>query len=442
MSPSFTEMVGVFQGFAFNGMMSVSHPPIYRSFAKNFGFSAGLFPWRSMQVSIDGFRERTGGNLTADSVQFLEKATLVFPDGSTVQGNGTAVKRGLMDFADLVRREIEAEVNATATGEEEPTGTQSTFQAAVSGIEAYAEELSVPSANSFMTVLLITAIVIGAIVVIMLLGKVILEAWALRGSFPQSLNGFRQHYWGSIARTIISLIMLLYGIWVLYSIFQFTHGDSWAAKLLAGVTLALFTGILAFFAWRILTVVRRLKHTEGDTNALYNDKSNWMKYSMFYEAYKKDYWWMFVPLIAYTFTKGAVLASTDGHGLAQTVVMMIVEGLMLALLIWSRPFERKSSNIINVSIQVVRFLSVVCVLFFVEELGIADSTQTATGLVLISIQSALTGTLALLIIANAIIACIKMNPHRQRRKEMGKSGTTPAQSRNRGLPRIFFIVVV
>ncbi|RYP06745.1 hypothetical protein DL765_009374 [Monosporascus sp. GIB2] len=435
-SPSFTEMVGVFQGFAMNGMMSVNHPPVYRSFAKNFGFSTGLIPWRGMQTSIDNFRAATGGNLTRDSVQFLDNATLVFPDGTTATPNSSPVRRALVSFAELARRQVETEINTTAPADvQEPKGVESTIEAAVSGIEAYAEQYTVPNSNTFMTVLLVTAIIIASIIVLMLLGKVILEAWALFGSFPQSLSGFRKHYWGSIARTITSLILMLYGIWVLYCVYQFTCGDSWAAQTLAGVTLVLFTGILAFFSWKIWSVVHKLKETDGDASGLYDDKKTWMKYSLFYESYRRNYWWIFVPLIVYMFAKGTVLAATDGHGMIQTIAMLTVEGLMLGLLLWSRPFERKSGNVINIAIQVVRFLSVVCVLFFVEELHIAETTQTVTGVVLIAIQSALTGILAILIAWNGINACCKMNPHRQRRKEMEKlrregDTLTPLDARN------------
>lgn len=435
-SPSFTEMVGVFQGFAMNGMMSVNHPPVYRSFAKNFGFSAGLFPWRDMQVSIDNFRAATGGNLTRDSVQFLDNATLVFPDGTTAAPSSSPVRRALVSFAELARRQVETEVNTTApTDGQESTAIESSIETAVSGIEAYAEQLSVPDSNTFMTVLLITATIIGSIIVVMLLVKVILEAWALYGNFPQSLSGFRKHYWGSIARTITSLILMLYGIWVLYCVYQFTCGDSWGAQLLAGVTLALFTGILAFFSWKIWSVVHKLKEMEGDASGLYDDKKTWMKYSLFYESYRRNYWWIFVPLIVYMFAKGTVLAATDGHGMIQTIGMLAVEGLMLVLLLWSRPFERKSGNVINIAIQVVRLLSVVCVLFFVEEFHIAETTQTVTGVVLISIQSALTGILAILIAWNGINACCKINPHRQRRKEMERmkreaDTLTPLDARN------------
>ncbi|KAK1752410.1 hypothetical protein QBC47DRAFT_424645 [Echria macrotheca] len=435
-SPSFGEVFGWFQGMAMNGMLSVNYPQVYRSFAKNFGFSTGLVPWDSLQRSIDSFRASTGGNLTEMNTEFLRNATLVYPDGSTSALKGPAkMKRAFDDFSVLVARQIETSVNTTAPGDSSPAdGAPESIRVAVSGIQGYVQELSIPSANTFMTVLLIVAIIIAAIAVGILLVKLILEFWALFGSFPKSLSGFRKHYWGSIGRAITSLILLLYGVWVLYCVFQFTQGDSYVAKTLAGVTLAIFTGILAFFCYKIWSTARKLRRMEGDITGLYEDKSIWVKYSLFYESYRKDYWWIFVPTIVYMFVKGVTLAAMDGHGMAQTIAQLIVEGVMLILLIWSRPYERRSSNIINVAIQVVRVLSVCCILIFVEQFGIAQTTQTVTGVVLIAIQSALTGILAILIAWNAISACCKQNPHRKRRKEMEKmqqrDTLTPLDARN------------
>jgi hypothetical protein len=411
-------------------MHSVNYPPIYRSFAKNFAFSTGLIPWTQLQRSIDDFRGITGGNLTASSVPQLQNTTLVFPDGTTASGNSSLfkIKRAVEGFAVLAARQIETSIDtnvpAPVTAEPQMSGEMAAIREAVMGIQAYVQQLSIPQSNTFMTVLLVVAIVIAAIAVGILFVKVVLEFWALFGNFPEALAGFRKHYWGSIARAITTLILLLYGIWVLYCVVQFTQGDSWAAKTLAGVTLAIFTAILFFFSFKIWSVARRLKRAEGDSNGLYDDKSIWVKYSLFYESYKKDYWWLFVPTIIYMLVKGVLLAVTDGNGRVQTAGQLIVEGVMLVLLLWSRPYERKSGNVINIVIQVVRVLSVVCILIFVEELGIAQTTQTITGVVLIAVQSALTGILAILIVWNAVNQCCKENPHRKRRKETGKSTHT------------------
>lgn len=302
-------------------MMSVNYPTVYRSFTKNFAFSTGVIPWQAMQVSIDNFRAKTGGNLTEDSVQFLQNATLVFSDGSS---SSTATKRSLINGVLFLRDSLSTSVNSTS-GSSTTSSSNSTIEVTVAGIKAYVEELSVPSANTFMTVLLIVACVIAAIAVGILLFKVILETWALFGSFPKGLAGFRKHYWGTMFRAIVQLILVLYGIWVLYCIYQFTHGDSWAAKTLAGVTLALFTGVLGFFAFKIYSTANQLKKLEGDVSGLYEDKKNWLKYSLFYDSYKKDYWWLFVPAIVYMFAKGCVLAAADGHGLSQTIAQLVIE---------------------------------------------------------------------------------------------------------------------
>ena len=417
-SPAFSEVMWWFQGMAMNGMHSVQYPAIYRSFSKNFAFSTGLVPWAGMQISIDNFRKQTGGNLTQDSYGYLRNATLVYSDGSTADTTSNIARRGVS----LLLRALHTDVNGISSGSGgNASGDNSKTAHLVHGIQGYAEQLTIPQTNTFMTVLLIFAIVVAVIVLGILLLKVILEAWALYASFPKNLVTFRKEYWMVIASTITNLILLLYGVWVLYCIFQFTHGDSWAAKLLAGITLGVFTAILGFYTFRICSLTRKFKKLEGDESALYENKDIWKKYKLFYENYKKGYWWLFIPVIVYMFAKGCVLAAGDGHGLVQTCGQLIIEALMLILLLWSRPYNLKAGNWINIIVQVVRVLSVACILVFVEELGIAQSTKTITGVVLIAVQSGLTAVLAILIAVNSIIVCCRENPHRKRRKEAEKA---------------------
>lgn len=420
-SPTFFEVMTWFQSMAMNGMMSVEYPGVYQSFSKNFAFSTGLIQWESMQTTIDNFREKTGGNLTENSVAFLKNATLI-----SEYGNNMA-KRAVL----FARDELNTDLSGNAqSNSEEDTKIMHT----VKGIQAYAEELTIPNGNTFMTVLLIFAIVIASITVAILLFKVILESWALCGNFPKRLTSFRKRYWWVLAKTITHLVLILYGIWTLYCVYQFKNGDSWAAKTLAGVTLGLFTALLVFFTWKIWSIAHKFKKMEGDSSALYDDKDVWRKYSIFYENYKKSYWWVFIPLIVYMFAKGCVIAGADGHGLAQASGQLIIEAILLVILLWSRPFSLKSGNWINIIIQIVRVLSVVCILVFVEELGVAQTTKTVTGMVLVVVQAVLTGVLAILIAVNAIIICCRDNPHRKKRKEAEKmrdlDNLTPLDARN------------
>ncbi|KAJ4383298.1 hypothetical protein N0V86_001343 [Didymella sp. IMI 355093] len=419
-SPTFGDVVFWFQGMAMNGMMSADVPGVYRSWSKNFAFSTGLVYWEGMQTSIDGFREKTGGNLTTDSVQFLSNATLVHVDQ-----NMTLTKRSFDGISDVLlwtRDELETNVNGTAD-----SSADNKIVHAVKGIQGYVEEYKIPNGNTFMTVLLWFAIVIAAITVGILLLKVILETWALFGTFPKRLTSFRKRYWWTLAKTITNLILLLYGIWTLYCVYQFKNGDSWAAKVLAGVTLAAFTAVLAFFTWKIWSIAHKYKKMEGDNSALYDDKEVWRKYSIFYENYKRSYWWIFVPAIIYAFARGCVIAGADGHGLAQAAGQLIVEALLLCVLLWARPYSLKSGNWINIIIQVVRVLSVVCILVFVEELGMTQTTKTVTGLVLVVVQAVLTGS-------TLSSSAARRTPHRKKRKEAEKArdldNLTPLDARN------------
>ena len=439
-SPSFGEVIGYFQTIATSGMLSVNYPAVYQSYTRNFAFSTGLVSWDQMQTVIDSFRRSTGGNLTDDSYHFLKGVDVV--DSNT--SNGTA--SGLFRRSLMFLRDVTANVNgtsisingyggsgtsvSTSAGTVSSTASTATSSASatssgqadyyVSGIQAYVEELTIPKANTFMTVLLIFLCIVAAITVFILLFKLFLELFAMAGKLPKSLESFRKRYWWRLAKTIVNLIMLIYGTWVLYCIYQFTLSDSWATKLLAGLTLALFTALLGFFVWKISSKAHQFKKMHGDSSALFDNKEVWIKYSLFYDAFKQGSWWVFIPAIVYMFARNAVVAAANGHGMAQAIGQMVVEGMMLLLLVFLRPYQRRSGNVINIVIQTVRIISVICILIFVEELGFSQTTKTITGVVLIVVQSALTGLLAILLLVNAIIGCVKMNPHRKRRKEAGE----------------------
>jgi hypothetical protein len=417
-SPGLGDVMGVFHTIATSGMLSVSYPPIYRSFSSNFMWSTGLIPWAGMQQSIDNFRQATGGNLTTESYEYLRNASLAQRSSS-----GDTAKRSwdyTIEFGQMVARSVDTSSDASvsnSTSDSEESDDRTTIEKA----KDFGQELMVPSANVFMTVLLIFAIVIAVVVVGILLVKVVLELWALYGSFPNKLSDFRKDYWGLMARTITNMILVLYSIWVLYCVYQLKKGDSWAAKLLAAITLSIFTAVLLFFAVRIVYMARKYKRAEGDIDSLYEDKETWKKYSLFYDNYKKDFWWIFIPVIVYALVKGCIIAGGEGHGLFQSAGQLACEILLLGLLVWSRPYATKASMGINIAVQVVRVLSIACVLVFVEELGFSSTTKTVTGTVLIAVQSTLTAVLAILIAVNAIINCCRENPHEKRRREAGKS---------------------
>lgn len=391
-SPGFTTIVGYFQSIATTGMVSVQYPALYQSFTERFAFSTGLISWDAMQQSIDSFRSKTGGNVTTSNVANLKNSTT-----SLINSTSSIVSRAT---------------------EQTPINPEITRAL---GIEKYVEEAGIVKENAFMTIFLITMIIILVIIVFLLLFKAILEAWAVFGNFPMSLMGFRKHYWGSIFRTVVMLINLIFPIWVLYSIYQFRTGDAWGPTILAGVTLALFAGTLVFFIVRIYITARAQIKLTGSASRLFEDKEMWLKYSLFYDNLKKETWWFFAAYIFYMFLRNALIAILQGKGMGQTITVLACDVVMLVIMCFLRPFAHRTENVVHIIIQIVRVATWGAILVFVDNLKVERSTQTIMGFALVIVTSILTVLLVGLMLFNAIYQCVKDNPHRKRRKEAGKS---------------------
>ena len=114
-------------------MYSVNYPPLYRNFAKNFAWSTGLVSWNSMQIAIDNFRSTTGGNLTDMSYQYLQNATLMY----TAQPS---------DVQSLQKRDLDFGIGDGSSASL-ANATNGGPAHVVSGIEAFAESLLIPSAK-------------------------------------------------------------------------------------------------------------------------------------------------------------------------------------------------------------------------------------------------------------------------------------------------------
>lgn len=125
-APNFADIVQWFQFIAVSGMYNVNYPPIYRSFCQNFGWSTGLVSWGAMQISIDNFRGKTGGNLTDMNYQYLENATLVYK---------------------VQKRDLNFGFGDSGSGLVNSTTPGGGPAHVVSGIAAFTEKLLIPSAK-------------------------------------------------------------------------------------------------------------------------------------------------------------------------------------------------------------------------------------------------------------------------------------------------------
>jgi Transient receptor potential (TRP) ion channel len=203
----------------------------------------------------------------------------------------------------------------------------------------------------------------------MILFKLILELWAICGHLSPKFQRIRENYWQILFNTNVRIILIVYGTWALYCLWQFRAGDSWAASLIAAITLALFTAVIAAFTIRIAILARRARKLDGGLDELYEHEPWARKYGYFYDQFKSKLWWFFVPILLVSLIRSVFLVFGEGHGMVQAIGILVTEGILLAALFWRRPYDGRGANVVNAMIAVVRLLSMLCILIFVDQLG-------------------------------------------------------------------------
>lgn len=172
-------------------MYSVNYPKAYRNFTQNMGWSTGAITWAGMQNSIDDFRSRTGGNLTASNYTRLQETTLIFGNQTNVDMTTESLLSNTTDSSnatETTRRLVKSGL-MTQVFQYQPICSIGPLQtllqlliplirhppliqqflqvhkakkyvSIVTGIKSYMESLSIPDTNTFMTLLIWWAIIV------------------------------------------------------------------------------------------------------------------------------------------------------------------------------------------------------------------------------------------------------------------------------------------
>lgn len=433
-APGFVELFNSVQGIATAGMMSVNYPSVYSSFSQNVGWSVGIISWDGLQHQIDEFRNSTGGNLKKSSLTQLKQATLIRQNqtnGAMYDGSLLSNDTAQQKMANLFIRQADINNNSTDNGTATfsmgmgggggtPTShgePQKTGVSLVQGLKAYVEELSIPSTNTFMTVLVWFCIIMAACITLIMAVKLALEVYC-RWYKPlgKNLENFRRRYWIHLGSTIVRVVLVLYGLGVLYCCFQFKQSDSWAATVLAAITLALMSITLLALTGRIFFLALYASREKGGLEYLFSHKPWIRKYGLFYDQFQVKYWWCFVVFIAASFGRNAFLALGYGHGMVQVVGQLVIDCLVFIFICWCKPFNTKMGNWINIAIAVIRIISMVLILTFTVELNLTKISTTGTGLALIVVQAVLFCSLTFLIFANFVYGFIITRKLKKKKK--------------------------
>lgn len=390
-SPSIGDVLLWFQALSMNGMLSITQPKLLRSFYTNFGWAMGLITCNNLQIHIDIFRNNTGGDLQASSTSSLDYMSM----SSSVSSDNAS----LASDTNTLQKRNERLYNITTSNY---TGVQVIKQK--DGIEAFVEQLRIPSRNTFTTILIVSSVFVVGIAFLTVVLKAVLDLWTKLGTLPRKLQEHYAEYWTFVTRLLLKILLLIYGTWCIICLYQFSYGDSWAATLLAATTFSLFSMIIAYYSVRISKLAWRSQRiSEDGVKLLYSQRSYRRRYGMFYDEFKVEYWWFFLLCTFYSVVKALFIAFGNGHAFIQVVGCLVLELVFFAILIRTRAYDGRRANVLNIMISIVRLLSLVITLLFVDILGLKDTTKTVLSMVVIIVQTSLTVLLSVLVALNGLL---------------------------------------
>lgn len=183
-SPGLQDLVSYCQHIAYNAQFELAYPDIYRTFASNFAWTLGLINSPFTQQAIHDMRARYGGHPDQDPIYNSGASSLPLGLGANSSAAG------------LARRAVEAAV-ANVT----PQNTTA------SGVEAYLYALRVPTADAFMTVLLVFLIILAALTVVMMIGWPLIEVLSRCVPRLRKLASEYGYLYSGYALRLVSLLL-------------------------------------------------------------------------------------------------------------------------------------------------------------------------------------------------------------------------------------------
>ncbi|KAJ7078939.1 TRP-domain-containing protein [Mycena belliarum] len=386
------DLLHFFQTIATTGFLSLNYPSLYRAFTLNFGWAMGLVssPNSKLQKSIDTMRALTGGHLANASSS--SPVGLVDRKLSPWNTNLQQAPSVSNSYAQLLFAQPPANVTfsrlafgglqqlSAADGSQVQTVTDDSSNVLQAGIPIYVNSLHIATANAFMTTFLVCLIAAGvALVLAGLVYTLLYSANRFQWGSEEVRNRLESAYPTYIKAWALRLTLVCLPPLTIFVFYQWTLKDSWLPILLSLITfLAIWTFVL-YPAYLTLRLVWR-----ESPNVLESDLKH---ISPLYAQYRAPRYYFFLPLLIATFVKALVIATGQGHGMAQVVVFLLVELAVVAGHIFLKPYNSRGGDIFSTYLAIVRLVCTGLMISFVESVGVAAIPRVAIGAVIAVIFS-------------------------------------------------------
>ncbi|KAJ5659320.1 TRP-domain-containing protein [Penicillium longicatenatum] len=392
-------LLDLMQSQAMIGLSSVKLPPIAQSWTQMFQWSIGILHIGFLQTLCTWYLRATGG--TPSDIMTESKSVSVVTQKRSLIDENTHISTNLLKRATT-------SISSTST-----TSTGSEIY--LKGIRRMAYRARIEPTNIFMTSYSMF-IFFGCLTVLVVLAfKFICQALSKSNKLPDRLRFAATGLPTTSRGILLRFITLVTPSAAVFCFWEFTRLDS-AGELVLAITW--WAGITICLGWTAATAmfhVHKCRKSGMDaTYVLYSGRDKLSrKLSFLHVHYTANTFYFFAIAHLYTQVKGIVTAVTQSVPKTQAVILLVIDCIMVALVIWLRPYMDKSMNRFGIATAIFGFLNSICLLFFSEIFTGPAMMNSVIGVLFCIYNAVYMLVLVIFLIMSFVYALVLKDPERR-----------------------------
>ncbi|WFD18653.1 hypothetical protein MCAP1_000859 [Malassezia caprae] len=393
------DIVTTMQLVAWVAMLTNIVPRVVQAFSRCLAWAVGLVSIEPIQTSIYNTRLATDSNdvdLMFGGLMEAEYSRLANYYPSEVLNMDKSAKiathNGLPQFDTVLSRRKLYAPNTGPGGEMDPGSPQANIVWALpldaftqAGAFHYLEDIPISPYSAFLTVAVSWLLVLAVLLACGILLTPVC-VWCYGAPLPVALH----HGYVSLLRPmLLRALECASPPIVTFALFQFVHSNGWVSHLSAGLfcaALALLSVGVGLQQWR---QVRR----DGPRTLYYKNTSPYradsaaIHYGSISHPYRPRYWWFWAVMHLCAFLRACFVAipQKGNYGMRQSVGLLVVDVLLLAVLIACRPACDKKGNMVMIVLTCFRIVAWILCVVLTTGVNIWGIARAVLGMVLLAV---------------------------------------------------------
>ncbi|OZJ01506.1 hypothetical protein BZG36_05577 [Bifiguratus adelaidae] len=395
-TPSFTDVIYHMQFLVAISSLTLAYPKFYVIFANNFAWASLLYPYTFLQNVIDTIYQQT--YLTASGMP-------------TYNTPGQSFNKRFSEVLDIS--------NSTSVSQGVSTTPVTAPDVVGTGVNNLLNATNIDARAMFLSTLLSILFVFAALLLLLGICLVVMEC--LRGCYPHRYGGPGNSIWSFCAGMALRLILLFFLPLVTASLYQLMTPAPWYMLLSASMILVgpliLLPSLIGFHLLRI-----------RPPTIIFDDLNLLLKIGPLYNLFTDETFGMFIWFLVNKFLIGMMVALFQSNGIAQLVVIILLEvGLFLGILL-RMPFAAQTTNYVQLVFTGIRIIVAILSICFIPTLSIPDYTKQIVAYVQVVLHAVIFAFFLAMSLTNLVLVCSQYRQNKRRQAEQVQSKPQYASS--------------